>query len=112
MTTNYEIKNNTFNNRPGSPEWTRTKTNIGNKAIQRINAALQIVKLENQRFTVPGGYIQPTGYALKHPEYGYLAFKDSKGPYRPIGGKSALEEILKKGGFLHFADMVWLNPMN
>lgn len=79
---------------------------------ETINAALEIVKLEHQRFSVPGGYVQPTGHAFKHPQYGYLGFKDGKGPYNPIGGKKALEEILASGGFIHFEDMVWLQPIN
>ncbi|WP_256719742.1 3-isopropylmalate dehydratase [Paenibacillus glucanolyticus] len=90
----------------------RRKISItGAHQIQAVNAALEIVKLEFQRFTVPGGYIKPTGYAFKHPEYGYLAFNDTTGPYNPCGGKNALEEIMATGGFIHFDDMVWLSPM-
>jgi hypothetical protein len=90
-----------------NPEVTFTRSNV----TKKINAALEIVKLDHQRFTVPGGYIQPTGYAFKHPEYGYLGFKDRYGPYNPIGKKKALEDIIRSGGFLHFEDMVWSHPM-
>ncbi|MBD7970329.1 hypothetical protein [Paenibacillus gallinarum] len=78
---------------------------------KEINAALEIKKLDHQRFNVPGGYIQPNGYALKHPEYGYLGFKDRHLPYNPIGGKQALKEIVEAGGFTDFDDVIWLKPI-
>lgn len=79
--------------------------------IKEINAALEIKKLDHQRFNVPGGYIQPNGYAFKHPEYGYLGFKDRHLPYNPIGGKKALKEIVEAGGFIDFNDVIWLKPI-
>ncbi|MNL03906.1 hypothetical protein D3C87_1244550 [compost metagenome] len=74
---------------------------------KEINAALKIVKLSGQKFAVPGGYIVPTGYALYHPVYGFFGFKDNVSPYRPAGGKKALESIMAEGGFLNFTDSVW-----
>lgn len=80
--------------------------------IQTINAALEIVKLENQRFRVPGGYIQPIGFALRHPEFGYLGFKHKPNePYIPIGGKIAFKAVLDAGGFLGFDDCIWIQPI-
>ncbi|MWV44948.1 hypothetical protein GRF59_15100 [Paenibacillus sp. HJL G12] len=72
-----------------------------------INAALKIVKLSNQKFIVPGGYIIPKGYTLYHPTFGYFGFKGDGKPYTPAGGKKALQSILTEGGLLDFTDSVW-----
>lgn len=77
-----------------------------------INAQLEIVKLNGERFAVPGGYMKPDGYCFRHPELGFLGFKSDKPiPYRPIGGKNALQSILDDGGFLDFDSIVWFKPM-
>lgn len=76
---------------------------------EQINKALQIVKLKGQTFIVPGGFVRPTGYALHHPERGFLSFKgDSYSPYTPIGGRKALRSIMDAGGLLNFDDVMWL----
>lgn len=80
--------------------------------VDSINKALEIVELGGQRFQVPGGYIQPTGYALKHPKLGFLGFKDKPGtPYIPVGGRTALKAVLDAGGFINFNDCVWIQEI-
>ncbi|KQY90985.1 hypothetical protein ASD24_24630 [Paenibacillus sp. Root52] len=88
------------------------KVNTDHTNTKEINLALKVVKLTHERFKVPGGYIKPTGYAFKHPEHGYLRFKNNISPYIPLGGKKTCEEILGAGGFLHFDDIVWIKPMD
>jgi hypothetical protein len=79
---------------------------------QLVNAALQIVRMNNVKFQAVGGYYMPSGYSFHHAELGYLAFPDHKGvPYRPAGGKNALQSILDTGGFVSFEDIVWLQEM-
>ena len=79
--------------------------------IEKINSELKIVKLNGQKFAARGGYIKPDGYALQHPNLGFLSFKGSLGPYRPVGGKKVLESILSDGGFVHFDNNDWLQPL-
>jgi|HigsolmetaGSP11D_1036233.scaffolds.fasta_scaffold26553_2 hypothetical protein len=81
--------------------------------IQEINAALEIIRLNGQRFLVPGGYIQPDGYyTLKHPTLGYVGFACDHGkPYMPVGRRTALQCILDAGGFDSFEGMVWVQEM-
>ncbi len=78
-----------------------------------INSALQIVKLNGQRFATTEGYYQPKGYCFKHPKLGYFSFVDDNKdyPYIPAGGKKALQEILDLGGLLDFDDCKWLKEM-
>lgn len=77
-----------------------------------INAKLEIVKLNGERFKVPGGYVRPDGYCFRHPKLGFLSFQGDKPiPYRPIGGRGALHSILDGGGFLDFDSIVWIKPM-
>lgn len=78
--------------------------------ITKINSELKIVKLGTQRFKTEGGYYQPEGYALKHPELGYFSF-EADHPYNPIGGRKALKSILDAGGFLNFDESRWLQEM-
>jgi hypothetical protein len=81
---------------------------------KEINAKLEIVNLEGKKFPAPGGYYETKGFALRHPELGYFAFKcDSPVvPYSPLGGKKALQLILDAGGFTSFDDCVWLQEFN
>ena len=77
-----------------------------------INAQLEIVKLNGERFEVPGGYMKPDGYCFRHPELGFLSFKGDKPiPYIPRGGWDALQSILDDGGLLDFDTIVWRVPM-
>ena len=46
-----------------------------------------------------------------HPDKGYLAFAGNTMPYMPLGGKNALLNIQKDGGFLNFDDMAWVKPV-
>lgn len=82
----------------------RTKETI------EINKKLEIVKLGTQKFKTIGGYYQPTGYAFRHRELGFFAFKGDY-PYIPRGGKQALQEILDAGGFLSFDNCKWIKAM-
>ena len=73
-----------------------------------INSELEIVKLTgNLKFKDSVGYTMPEGYCFMHPEKGYLAFAGNTMPYMPLGGKNALLNIQKDGGFLSFDDMAW-----
>lgn len=78
---------------------------------QHINIELKIVKLGTQKFKSIDGYYQPKGFALKHPELGYLSF-DKEYPYSPKGGKKAIQNIIDAGGFLNFDNCTWLHEMN
>lgn len=81
--------------------------------VEAINNQLEIVQLNGQRFEVEQGYCVPTGFTFRHPEKGYLGFKDKPGiPYRPLGGQAALKEILEAGGFLSFEDCMWIQEMS
>lgn len=77
-----------------------------------INSELEIVKLTgNLKFKDSVGYTMPEGYCFMHPDKGYLAFAGSTMPYMPLGGKNALLNIQKDGGFLSFDDMAWVKPV-
>ena len=72
---------------------------------------MQIVKLNDVNFKIPGGYAICKGYALKS-DKGYVAFNHDNGmPYAPKGGKKALQSILDAGGFVSFDGMSFVNPM-
>jgi hypothetical protein len=81
--------------------------------VEQINSKLSIVKLGTQKFKAIGGYYLPKGFALKHPELGYLSFVEDGGevPYNPIGGRKALKSILEAGGLLNFDNAKWLHEM-
>lgn len=79
--------------------------------VKAINAALQIVKMSNQKFSVPGGYMMVKGYALYHPILGFFGFKGDDKPYTPAGGKKALQSILADGGLLSFDNAEWWTEM-
>ena len=72
-----------------------------------VNSKLQIVKMSNQKFAVPGGYMMLKGYALYHPVFGFFGFKGDNKPYTPAGGKKTLQSILNEGGLLDFTDSEW-----
>lgn len=77
-----------------------------------INSELEIVKLTgNLKFKDSVGYTMPEGYCFMHPDKGYLAFAGNTMPYMPLGGKNALLNIQKDGGFLSFDDMAWVKPV-
>ena len=77
-----------------------------------INSELEIVKLTgNLKFKDSVGYTMPKGYCFMHPDKGYLAFAGNTMPYMPLGGKNALLNIQKDGGFLSFDDMAWVKPV-
>ena len=73
---------------------------------------MQIVKIKDEKFSYKFGYIQPKGqYCLKD-ERGYIGFKDYPDvPYFPTGGKKALEQIIKSGGFTSEDDLVFIQPL-
>lgn len=73
-----------------------------------INSQLEIVRLKDKRFRIPGGYCIVSGYALRHPELGYVSF-NGETPYMPP--KSALRAILDAGGFLTYEGMSWVREM-
>lgn len=79
-----------------------------------INKDLQIVNIKGKKFVCPGGYIEVSkGFAFFVPRLGYLKFECDQTfiPYVPAGGKKALQEIIKAGGFISFDDMEWLEEM-
>lgn len=77
-----------------------------------INNELEIVELTgNLKFKDSVGYTMPEGYCFMHPDKGYLAFAGNTMPYMPLGGKNALLNIQKDGGFLNFDDMAWVKPV-
>ena len=77
-----------------------------------INNELEIVELTgNLKFKNSVGYTMPEGYCFMHPDKGYLAFAGNTMPYMPLGGKNALLNIQKDGGFLNFDDMAWVKPV-
>ncbi|MBB6731897.1 3-isopropylmalate dehydratase [Cohnella zeiphila] len=68
---------------------------------------MEIVKLNGTlAFQVRGGYIKPTGYALKMADGSFVGFAQDAGPYIPIGGRKALQAIVDAGGFTSFDGMV------
>lgn len=80
---------------------------------------LKIVKLVgDKKFynTKRNAYVLPEGYVFFNEERGYLSFKknpDSNhphAPYRPIGGKAALQMLLNHGGIegISDEDIEWL----
>ena len=82
-----------------------------------INSKLEIVKLSNQKFKVPGGYVIKKGYALHHPALGFFCWPNPNKdghilPYTPKGGKATLQEILDTGGFLSFENSIWMMEVN
>jgi hypothetical protein len=78
--------------------------------VAAINAKLKIVKLGHQTFRGAEGSFKPTGYALHHEELGYFAFEGDC-PYRPVGGREALQSILDAGGFIDFDTSVWIREI-
>lgn len=77
-----------------------------------INNELKIVELTGKlKFKDSVGYTMPEGYCFMHPDKGYLAFAGNTMPYMPLGGKNALLNIQKDGGFLSFDDMAWVKPV-
>ena len=83
--------------------------------IAELNNSMVISKLDNEKFTCKGGYMQTTGYALKHPELGYISLNeyDKYGnliPYIPCGGRKALKEIIKTG-FISLEGMQFIKPI-
>ena len=80
-----------------------------------INKNLKIVNVKGKRFEVPGvGYTEINkGFAFYVPELGYLKFEcdEDNVPYIPCGGKKALEEIIKAGGFTSFDEMEWVQEL-
>lgn len=74
-----------------------------------INAGLKVVKLDGEKFKYKTGFYICEGFALKHEELGFVSF-DGILPYRPHGGKKALTQILKDGGFLEFDTIKFLKP--
>lgn len=72
---------------------------------------MEIIKLNEVKFLIKGGYAFCRGYALKSAE-GFIAFDCDNGiPYMPKGGKKALQSILDVGGFTSFDGMCFVNPM-
>ncbi len=79
-----------------------------------INNKLEIVHLEGKlSFLIDADTCTyPSGYCFWHPEKGYLALKGDASPYRPKGGKAALDSVKEQGGFLSFDNMTWVNPID
>lgn len=80
--------------------------------MMNLNTGLKIVKLKDTRFEMASklGYYKANGFALHHPELGYLSF-DGEVPYIPRGGKPALQSILDAGGFVGFDGIHWVHEM-
>jgi hypothetical protein len=79
-----------------------------------IKNTIQIVNVKGKKFTCPGGYTEISkGFAFFVPRLGYLKFESDETfiPYIPVGGKKALQEILKAGGFTSFDEMDWLQEL-
>ncbi|MGG1669990.1 3-isopropylmalate dehydratase [Paenibacillus sp. NRS-1783] len=76
-----------------------------------INDQLQIVRLQNTKFQELNGIWLLDGYALHHPELGYVSF-DGKKPFQPGGGKATLQSVMDAGGFVSFEGMYWVKPIN
>lgn len=82
-------------------------------SVGEINRDLETVALTGQVFQIEGGCIKPSGYAMYHPERGFLSFAFDKGRhYSPAGGRKALQEILDAGGFLNFDNIVWVQRID
>ncbi|AFM42932.1 hypothetical protein Desaci_4069 [Desulfosporosinus acidiphilus SJ4] len=81
---------------------------------KELNSKLQIVHVKGKRFKCPEGYRKiESGFAFFVPGLGYLAFNDSKYiPYMPLGGRKALESILKAGGMLNYDDIIFIREMD
>ncbi|MCY9763181.1 3-isopropylmalate dehydratase [Paenibacillus alvei] len=73
---------------------------------------LNIVQLKDTKFEMRSklGYYKVNGHVLHHPEYGYVSF-DGEVPYKPCGGREALQCILDDGGFVSFEGMHWVHEM-
>jgi len=80
-----------------------------------MNEQLIIVKLDSRTwFKVannPGVRISITGHVFYIENRGYLAFKHDGTPYNPIGGLKSLKSILETGGFIHFNDVEFMQPI-
>jgi len=83
-----------------------------------INSKLEIVKLKEVKFyNSKNEYVVFTGHALYVKGMGYIRFKDSgnaqsdefKTPYNPKGGRKALKDIIKGGGFTSYDDLEFVN---
>jgi hypothetical protein len=90
---------------------TLTQVNRTTETIS-INSKLKIVKLSDQKFSHPAGYVMYKGFALYHPTLGFFGFKGDGKPYTPVGGKKALQSILNDGGLLSFDDSIWFLSIN
>lgn len=80
-----------------------------------LNSGLQIVDVSGKKFMINS----TTGYIVSNRKFafyihglGYLKFKNEKEIYMPLGGKKALQSIINMGGFLHYEDMDFVNPIN
>lgn len=78
-----------------------------------MNNQLQIVKINNFQFRHPLGTVACKGWAFFIPGKGFLKFKSDNNflPYVPLGGKKALQSIIETGGFIHFDDVEFINPV-
>jgi hypothetical protein len=94
-------------------EETKPETKRTDKT-KELNSKLEIKKIDNLKFPSDAkdteGY-QKTGKAFYIDGLGYLAFKGEK-VYTPAGGESALEEVMKDGGFTDYDSMEFIKPLD
>lgn len=80
---------------------------------KELNSKLVIVKIDHDyKFREEFDIVSTSGYCFYIEGKGYLAFNDDAIPYNPRGGINALQSILNDGGFLHYDDIKFINPIN
>lgn len=80
-----------------------------------LNAKLEIRALKGLYFNTHKGMCRfSRGYAFFIPGKGFVKFKHEKTavPYSPCGGKSALESIIRDGGFVDYDSLEFVNALN
>lgn len=80
-----------------------------------LNRKLEIAKIDSDyKFKVSETQTAHInhGYCFYVEGKGYLAFEKDETPYTPTGGIDALQSILHDGGFLHYEDMKFVNPID
>lgn len=82
-----------------------------------MNNELKIKSLKGLRFGNSKIQYERKGFALYHPDLGFLSFgeKDKYGFYKiysPEGGRKVLEKIISEGGLTDYNNIVWVKPIS
>ena len=99
--------------RPNNPFATMTFTRTPETIA--LNAKLEIRALKGLYFNTHKGICRfSRGFALFIPGKGFVKFKHhtTAVPYTPCGGKSALESIIRDGGFVDYDSLEFVNALN